>query len=172
MNTALRFQFTIESGMKNKHLTGGLFDGRGKPQPLKPSAKSQRIITPEKHIQSSFIAWRNIHQRQFPLLKSIFAVPNGFWTENKAYAAACVASGLTKGIPDVICLAPSECGKYHGLLIEFKTESPASKTTEEQDFFLEFFASLGYRTEVCRSAYAASVIVNEHLGLKVPIYPR
>lgn len=158
--------------MKNKHLTGGLFDGRGKPQPLRPSAKSQKRITPEKHIQSSFFAWRNIHKRQFPLLKCIFAVPNGFWTENKAYADAMVQQGLTKGIPDVICLAPSACGKYHALLIEFKTEAAASKTTEEQDFFLRFFAALDYRTEVCRSAYEASVLVNEHLGIKVPIYPR
>lgn len=159
--------------MKNKHLTGGLFDGRGKPQTLKPSAKSQKRITPEKHIQSSFFAWRNIHKRQFPLLNSIFAVPNGFWTENKAYAKAMVRQGLTRGIPDVICLAPSKCGKYHALLIEFKTEDEKrSVQSDEQIFFHDFFSALGYRTEVCRSAYQASVLVNEHLGIKVPIYPR
>jgi hypothetical protein len=158
---------------KNTNLTGGLFDGRGKPQPLKISAKAAKQVTPEKHIQSSFIAWRNIHQRQFPLLKSIFAVPNGFWTENKAYASAMVQQGLTSGIPDVICLAPSACGKYHALLIEFKTEDEKrSDRSPEQIFFHEFFSALGYRSELCRSAHAASVIVNEHLGIKVPIYPR
>ncbi|MCD9186746.1 MAG: VRR-NUC domain-containing protein [Pyrinomonadaceae bacterium] len=158
--------------MKNRNLTGGLFDGRGKPQTLKESAKSKKVVTPEKNIQASFIAWRNIHKRQFPILKCIFAVPNGFWTENKAYAAAMVLQGLTEGIQDVICLSPSADGKYHGLLIEFKTESEKSQQSPEQLFFHEFFASLGYRTEVCRSAFSASVIVNEHLGIRVPIYPR
>jgi len=160
-------------GHKNKYLTGGLFDGRGKPQPLAASkAKSRQIITPEKHIQSSFIAWRNIHKRQFPILNAIFAVSNGYWTENKAYASAMVAQGLTAGVQDVACLAPSACGKWHGLLIEFKTEADSSKQSPEQLFFHNFFASLNYRTEVCRSAFEASILVNEHLGIKVPIYPR
>lgn len=156
---------------RNKNLTGGLFDGRGKPQPLRVSAKAQRNITPEKHIQAAFIRWRDIFKRQFPLLHSIFAVPNGYWTENKAYASSMVNQGLTKGIQDCICLAPSADGKYHGLLIEFKTEDEkTSVQSPEQLFFHEFFAGLGYRTEVCRSWWRAGQIVNEHLNLKVPVY--
>ena len=159
--------------MKNRHLTGGLFDGRGKPQPLRQSAKSKRIVTPEKHIQSAFIAWRDTFKRQFPILNAIFSVPNGFWTENKAYALAMVRSGLTKGVQDLICLAPSACGKYHGLLWEFKTEDEKNSVqSPEQIFFHNFFAGLGYRTEVCRSAYQASMLVNEYLNIKVPVYPR
>lgn len=160
------------NGVKNRNLVGGLFDQRGKPQILKESAKSRKTVTSEKRIQSSFIAWRNIHKRQYPLLNAIFAVPNGFWTENKAYAQAMVAQGLTTGISDIICLAPSVDGRFHALLIEFKTEAASSKQSDEQLYFHNFFASLGYRTEVCRSAYDASVIVNEHLGIRVPIYPR
>jgi len=50
--------------MKNKYLIGDLFAKNDKPQILKISmSKSKQIITPEKHIQSSFIAWRNIHKR-------------------------------------------------------------------------------------------------------------
>ena len=155
----------------NKFLNGGLFPKRGKPKPLQAStAKNKQIITPEKHIQSSFIAWRNIHKRQFPILNAIFAVPNGFWTENKAYAEAMVRQGLTAGIQDCICLSPSHDKKYPALLIEFKTE--IGDQSPEQIFFHNFFAGLGYRTEVCRSAYAASVLVNEHLNIRVPIYPR
>lgn len=156
--------------MKNRNLTGGLFDGRGKPQPLRASAKAQKNSTPEKLIQMAFIGWRDVFKNRFPLLKSIFAVPNGFWTENKAFAASMIKQGLTSGIPDVICLAPSKCGRFHALLIEFKTE--VGKTSDEQNFFLKFFADLGYRAEVCRSAFQASQIVNEHLSLSVPVYPR
>lgn len=156
---------------RNKFLTGGLFDGRGKPQPLKPSAKSKKQVPLEKYVQSSFIGWRDTFKRQFPLLNSIFAVPNGFWTENKAYAAAMIKQGLTKGIQDVICLAPSADGKYHALLIEFKTEDEKnSLQSVEQKFFHNFFADLGYRTEVCRTWWDAAKIVCQHLDLKIPVY--
>lgn len=157
---------------KNRFLTGGLFDGRGKPQPLKESAKSKNTVRPEKLIQIAFIGWRDMHKSQYPILNAIFAVPNGFWTENKAYAAAMVKQGLTAGIQDVICLAPSADRKYHGLLIEFKTEDEKnSNQSPEQKFFHQFFRDLGYRTEVCRTAYHAGCLVNEHLGLRVPVYP-
>jgi hypothetical protein len=155
---------------RNTHLSGGLFDGRGKPQPLAVRKSAQHNTTPEKVIQASFIAWRDAFENRFPILKSIFAVPNGFWTENKNYAVSMVRQGLTKGIQDVICLAPSADGKFHGLLIEFKTE--VGKQSSEQIFFHNFFAELGYRTEVCRSAWRASQIVNEHLNLNIPVYPR
>lgn len=158
---------------RNSHFKGGLFDGCGKPQPLELRAKSKLIVTPEKKIQAAFISWRDTFKRDFPILKAIFAVPNGFWTENKAYAASMVRQGLTAGIQDCICLAPSNDGKYHGLLIEFKTEDEMeSIQSSEQIFFHEFFARLGYRTEVCRSWWRAAQIVCEHLNLKVPVYPR
>ena len=153
----------------NRNLIGGLFDQRGKPQVLKESAKSKRDIVPEKLIQSSFISWRDTFKRQFPILNAIFSVPNGMWT-HKAIAISQVRQGLTKGIQDVICLAPSACGKFPALLIEFKTT--VGKMSENQNFFYKFFADLGYRTEICRSAFEASTLVNEHLNLKIPIYPR
>lgn len=156
--------------MKNTNLIGGLFDGRGKPQPLSISAKAKQVITPEKNIQASFIAWRDIFKRQFPILYSIFAVPNGLWAQNKAVAMSQVRQGLTSGIQDVICLAPSHNKRFYGLLIEFKNET--GRQSEEQIFFHDFFAGLGYRTEVARSAYQASMLVNEHLNVKIPIYPR
>ena len=152
----------------SKTFTGGLNFITGKCKPLEKS-KSVKIVTPEKSIQASFFAWRNIHKRQFPILNSLFAVPNGIWT-HKAIAASQVRQGLTAGIPDVICLAPSACGRFGALLIEFKNE--VGKLSDAQKFFLEFFASLGYRAEVCRSALQASQIINEHLAIQIPIYPR
>ncbi len=156
----------------NRNLIGGLFDGRGKPQTLKESAKSKKQVMPEKLIQSAFFGWRDVFKRQFPILNAIFAVPNGAWIENKAYVKSLIAQGLTAGIPDVICLAPSACRKFNALLIEFKTEAESSRTSDEQKYFLQFFAGLGSRSTVCRSAYHASMLVNEHLGINVPVYPR
>lgn len=155
--------------MKNTNLTGGLFT-RGTPQILRESAKSQKQVTPEKLIQAAFIGWRDCFKRSYPILNSIFAVPNGAMLFNKAIAASQVRQGLTAGIPDIICLAPSHDKRFNALLLEFKTQ--AGKTSEKQEFFLKFFADLGFRTEICRTAFEASNIVNEHLNLKIPVYPR
>jgi hypothetical protein len=155
---------------RNPNLTGGLFDGRGKPQPLKLSAKAARNITPEKHIQAAFISWRDTFKRQYPILNAIFACPNSIWAKNKSVAQSMVNQGMTRGITDIICLAPSHDKKYFGLLIEFKSET--GKQTPEQIYFQDFFNELGYKSVVCRSAFEASTLVNEHLGIKVPIYPR
>lgn len=153
----------------NRNLKGGLFDGRGKPQPLEPRAKAKRSeITPEKKIQMKFIAWRNQHKREFPILQAIFAVPNGIWTF-KSVAKGMISQGLTAGIPDIICQAPSHDRNYHALLIEFKTE--VGETSPEQEFFLKFFADLGYRTAICRNWWTAAQLVNDHLGIRVPVYP-
>ena len=43
------------------------------------------------------------------------------------------------------------------------------KTIGRANFFRNFFAGLGYRTEVCRSAFAASQIVNEHFNLRISV---
>ncbi len=156
--------------MKNANLKGGLFDGRGKPQPLAVREKAKRPeVVPEKKIQAKFIAWRNMFKRDFPILNSIFAVPNGIWTF-KAVAKGMVSQGMTAGIPDIICLAPSHDRRYHGLLIEFKNEN--GETSDEQRFFLQLFSDLGYRTAICRNEWTAAQLANEHLGLKVPITPR
>lgn len=154
---------------KNNKLKGGLFDGRGKPQPLALKKSAERQKTPEKNIQSLFFGWRNTHKRDYPILNSIFAVPNGIWTF-KSVAVSQVRQGLTAGIPDVICLSPSIDGLFHGLLIEFKNEQ--GEVTDEQKFFLSFFADLGYRTSICRRWEDAADVVNTYLGLNVPVFRR
>ena len=150
--------------MKNRNLTGGLFDGCGKPQPLKESAKSKQTVIPEKIIQASFIYWRDLHKTQYPILNCIFSVPNGLWAQNVAVAKANVRQGLTKGIQDVICLSPSADKKYPGLLIEFKTEDlKNSVQSDEQLYFHDFFANLGYLIVVLRCWEDASDLVIDYL---------
>ena len=156
--------------MSSKIYTGGLFDGRGKPQPLGVRAKVKKATPLEKSVQIAFFGWRDVFKRQFPILNCLFSVPNGLWTY-PAVAKAAVAQGLTAGIPDVMCMAPSADGRYHGLMIEFKRET-TGKPTPEQEFFLKFFSDQGFRTAICRTAHDASLLVNEHLGTNVPVYPR
>jgi hypothetical protein len=154
----------------DKTLKGGLFDGRGyKPRPLEVRAKVKNKPTPEKKIQADFITWRNQNKREYPLLNAIFAVPNGIWAF-KSVAKGMVAQGMTAGILDVICLAPSHDRKYFGLLIEFKNE--VGELSDEQKFFIKFFSDLGYRTAIVRDADDAKILVKEYLGLTIPITRR
>jgi hypothetical protein len=155
--------------MSSKIYSGGLFDGRGKPQPLKVRASASKIVTPEKDIQATFFSWRDMFKRNYPQLNAIFAVPNGIWTF-KAVAKSMVRQGMTAGIPDVICAHPSRDGKFHGLFIEFKSET--GETSEQQEFFLKYFSDLGYRTAICRNWWTAANLVNEHLGTRIPVYPK
>jgi hypothetical protein len=148
----------------SKIFKGGLNFTTGNCKPIE-RRKSGKIITPEKNIQAAFIAWRDLHKRKHTILKAIFAVPNGIWTF-KAVAVAMVKQGLTAGIQDVICLAPSFDNKYMALLIEFKTE--IGKQSDNQLFYHDFFESLGYRTEVCRDWQSGARLVCEHLNLNIP----
>lgn len=155
--------------MSSKDFKGGLFDGRGKPQPLELRSKAKNQPTLEKKIQTQFFAWVRMFKRDYPILNSIFAVPNGIWTF-KSVAKGMVSQGMTAGIPDVICLAPSHDRLFHAMLIEFKNE--VEEPSDEQKFFLKFFADIGYRTSICRNWWTAAHLVNDHLGTKIPVYPK
>jgi len=150
--------------MSLKTFKGGLNFTTGNCKPLE-KRKTVKDITPEKIIQRDFFFWKKKHLRDYPLLNCLFAVPNGIWTF-KSFAAEMVRQGLTSGIQDVICLAPSHDKKYPALLIEFKTEDEEkSVQSDEQLFFHNFFAELGYHTVVCRSWEDAADLVIEHLNL-------
>lgn len=160
----------ISKMAKSRIYKGGLFDGRGKPQPLAVRAKALNPPPLEKHIQTAFFGWRDTFKTRYPVLNAIIHVPNGMYT-HKNIAKGMKAQGMTKGVPDVLCLAASADGKYNGLAIEFKREK-TGRLSEEQAFYLQFLADHNWRTAICRTAHDASLLVNEHLGLELPVFPR
>lgn len=151
----------------NNSLKGGLNFTTGNCKPLEKRKSVREVIPKEKDIQIALFRWKKTHMREFPILNALFAVPNGIWTF-KSMAAEMVRQGLTKGIQDVILLAPSDDRKYPALLIEFKTlDEKKSVESDEQIYYRHFFAELGYRTEVCRRWEDAADIIIEHLNVPI-----
>lgn len=148
--------------MKNKHLTGGLFDGRGKPQTLKPSAKAKRIITPEKNIQSSFFNWIFLHETKYPILKWFHHIPNGGF-RHISTAKQMKLEGVRAGVAD--CFLPVARHGFNGFYIEFKTA--VGKLQENQKEFLEFVKNENYKVAVCRSAKEAAELIITYLELPI-----
>lgn len=126
----------------------------------KRSSKVKSTITSESVIQESFFAWARMHERQFPILKWIFAVPNGGY-RYKATAVAMKRQGVKAGVLDV-CLPVARKG-FAGLWIEFKTE--VGKLSDEQKEWLEFLESEGHQVHVLRTWLAAANITINYLNL-------
>ncbi len=146
----------------NKNLKGGLFDGRGKPQPLALRASAKREVTPEKNIQQSFFGWVFFNEDRFPILRWFHHIPNGGF-RHKATAIAMKHQGVRPGVCD--CFLPVGRHGKNGLYIEFK--SKVGTVSPEQKEFIAFVTSENYRVAICRSTKDAAEVVVEYLGLPI-----
>lgn len=151
----------------SKNLKGGLNFSGGNSKPLELRKTAEVVVIPEKIIQKSLFVWKSFNLNQHPILKALFAVPNGLWAKNQAVAAEMNRQGMTAGIQDVILLSPSADKKYPGLLIEFKTLAKSSVQSDEQKFYHQFFAELGYKTEVFRCWEDAADCIIDYLNLPI-----
>lgn len=107
-------------------------------------------------------AW---HERQYPWLENLFAIPNG-GLRNRVVAAKLKRGGVKAGVLDVFLAVPS--GKYHGLFIEMK--APGRKLTKDQVKFRDRASKQGYKVVVC---YQADVAFKQILFyMKVGAYAR
>ena len=85
----------------------------------------------EEQLQIAFFEWAKWQEGRYPELGRMHHIPNG-GKRTKAEAAIFKAMGVKSGIPDVFLPAPR--GIYHGLYIEFKSDS--GKTSKNQDELL------------------------------------
>ena len=110
--------------------------------------------------QEVVIAWSMAHSACYPALKLLYHVPNG-GKRNAAEAARLKRQGVKAGVPDLVLPVPKE--GYHGLYIEMKWGK--NKTTDEQDWWLEKLAEMGYKTAVCYGAEAAMDLIADYLHI-------
>lgn len=103
-----------------------------------------KIGTELAHQQALF-CWSALIKNQIPELSFLFAIPNGE-QRSKITGARLKAAGVRPGVPD-ICL-PVRRGKYGGLWIELK-KANTSKTSEDQDKWIDFLLCQGYSVHVC-----------------------
>lgn len=95
--------------------------------------------------QVAIFRWARLHERKYPELRLLYAVPNG-GHRHPATAAKLKAEGVRAGVPDISLDVAR--GGYHGLRIEMK--AGRNKPTEAQEAFMALLREQGY---CCRTAY-------------------
>ncbi|MBI9113286.1 VRR-NUC domain-containing protein [Maridesulfovibrio ferrireducens] len=121
-----------------------------------------KLKTSEHDEQVLLFQWAKLHERKWPELECLYAVPNAGKRSIRA-AAYMKAEGLKSGVPDVFL--PVSSGGYIGLVIEMKVGS--NKPTENQNKWMERLQSQGHHVVVCYSFEDAKVVIEWYLRLEV-----
>lgn len=100
----------------------------------------------EDNIQIACVRWFGLQFPDIALL--LHHSPNG-GKRNAREAARFKTMGTRAGFPDLVLLYPS--GKFHGLLVELKTQSKGSRQTPNQKAYQEAATKQGYKYVICRS---------------------
>ena len=108
--------------------------------------------------RSCFLYFRYKHPK---LARLFFAVPNGGY-RNAREAAIMKAEGVTAGVADALLLVPR--GNFHGLCIEFKTET--GRQSEHQKKWQAEVESQGYRYEIIKNLDTFIALIENYLSLR------
>lgn len=126
----------------------------------------------EHQEQALLFSWAAMHERQYPALKLMYAVPNGAFMGGDTPQAKIrgiqrfnklKSEGLKQGIPD-ICLPCARQG-YHGLYIEMKRAKGGSLSPQQKEI-LAALNTEGYKAVVCRGFDEAREVIEEYLSIK------
>ena len=133
-------------------------------------SKKLRQTPKKRHLESmhqkAFIEWSRLapliyRERRDGFIKDyLIAIPNG-GARSKVGGAILKAEGVTPGVSDLFFAYPTRT--YHGLWIEFKTESDASLLTERQHEWLTRMKRLDYQTVVPRNVTQAIDMIEVYL---------
>ena len=117
-----------------------------------------RKVSEHSH-QVSLMRWAKLHERKWPELKWLHAIPNG-GQRNVRVAVKLKSEGVKRGIPDV-CLPVAKKG-YHGLYIELK--AVGGRATKEQSEFIAFALDQNYHAGVYHGWEAAKESIEWYLS--------
>lgn len=117
------------------------------------------LIPSEHQEQVAFMQWVKLHERRFPQLKLLHAIPNG-GARNAATGAMLKAEGVKKGVPD-ICF-PCPAGPYPGMYIEMKRKK-GGRLSPEQKEYISMLLDEGWLVHVCHGADSAIAVMEEYL---------
>ena len=130
------------------------------------------MITPEQLAtsntehghQSALFQWAALNIKQYPQLRWLFAIPNGFFASS-GQKSKMKAEGLRDGVPDVWLPVPMISKLYYGLIIEMKREIYKTRLnggcTDDQLKWLAYLNESGYKAVV---AYGWEHARDEILG--------
>lgn len=112
--------------------------------------------------QMAVFCWASLNRERFPVLRWMFAIPNG-GGRGMAQGAAFKAEGVKAGVSDICLPVPNREGS-NGLFIEMKrADGKQGDVKKEQTDFIVFVRSQGYRAEVAFGWQQAVKIIEEYL---------
>jgi hypothetical protein len=114
----------------------------------------------ERQHQVELIKWVRSIKDAYPVLKLLYAVPNG-GLRNIKVARKLKAEGVVAGVAD-LCLPAARRG-YHGLYLEMKSEEGV--TTKEQKAFLRGVLEEGYCAVIAQGVDEASSTLAWYIGI-------
>ncbi len=124
---------------------------------VKRRAKPREL---ERSHQVALIKWVRTVKDTHPVLKLLYAVPNG-GDRNLRVARKLKAEGVLAGVAD-LCLPAPRHG-YHGLYLEMKSE--VGVTTEEQKEFLRGVSAEGYCAVIAQGVDEARETLEWYIGI-------
>ena len=105
---------------------------------------AKKQSTSEHDEQVALFRMAKLHEKKYPGLELMHAIPNG-GARHIAVAAKLKAEGVKAGIPDIFLPVPR--GNAHGLYIELKAE--AGRVTDAQREMMAGLSRQGYACLVC-----------------------
>jgi hypothetical protein len=117
------------------------------------------LMPTEHQEQVTVMQWVRLHERIWPDLRMLFAVPNG-GARNAITGAHLKAEGVKKGVPDI--LFPCPVGAYPGLAIEMKRRKGGKVSTEQKEY-MNWLREKGWWVQVCRGADEAIEVLSAYL---------
>lgn len=143
-----------------------------KPQPATPPSILEPKVTkrnghPESDLQRQCVEW---FRTQYADVAPLLFHPNNepyFGGKGRSKAKQsfdgymATQMGVVKGVADLILLAPSYDGRYHGLCIEMKSAKGVQRDSQKD--WQKAVEAQGFRYEVVRDFVNFRLIVREHL---------
>jgi hypothetical protein len=123
---------------------------------VKKRAKPREL---ERSHQVALIKWVRTVKDTYPVLRLLYAVPNG-GDRNLRVARKLKAEGVLAGVAD-LCLPAARRG-YHGLYLEMKSEEGVA--TKEQKEFLRGVSGEGYCAVIAQGVDEARATLEWYLG--------
>lgn len=114
--------------------------------------------------QATLFQLLHYHERMYPELRLLFAIPNG-GKRNIGVARKLKLEGVKPGVPDLFL--PVARGGYHGLFIEMK-RTRGGEVSKAQKAWLKELQSQGYHAVVCNGHNAALKALDDYLNAPNP----
>jgi hypothetical protein len=120
---------------------------------------ASRKYPTEDDEQIAVLEWAGYNEKRHPELVWLHHIPNG-GSRNIVESKKLQKMGVKPGVSDLFL--PSPRGRYCGLYIEMK-KIKGGVVTDDQEKFLKFVSSQGYKAVVCRGAEEAIKVLEDYL---------